>query len=399
MRRFVFDDEGERGPGRCQDPAGGKGRLHRPRASHAVVDNTQLNIPQARLVKHEIIIWFVIVAYGIGPPIKGTLAAIWGDYCILHPQIDRLRGQYAELEDVSHPVTEGDYAVINLSASVNGVEIDELTANDLTYPVGSNSFVPGLDAQVMGSSAGSIVKYNETLPDSFGEHGGKEVTFQVLVKGVKTQKLPEVTDEWVEEVSEFATIDALKDELREGLREHKLAATRREFADKVLEELIEDMDVDLPKGLLDAEMEFQMHRFLHRLEEQKIPVADYLSVTGQTEEDFIEDARRQAERSLSVRVLLDAVGEAEGIDVPDEELQEAMTALATSSDQTPEEYEKDLRESGQVDVLTGDILRNKVIDRLVAAAVPVDENGAELSLDAVERPDEAMTEDAETEEE
>jgi len=315
-------------------------------------------------------------------------------------QIDRLRGQFAELEDVGHPVTEGDYAVINLSASINGAEIEELTANDLTYPVGSNSFVPGLDEQVMGATAGSIVKYNETLPEGMGEHGGKEVTFQVLVKGVKTQKLPEVTNEWVEEVTEFATIEALRQELSDGLREHKLAATRRQFADQVLEQLIDDMEIELPKGLLDAEMEFQLHRFLHRLEEQEIPVADYLRVTGQTEEAFIEDARQQAERSLSVRILLDAVGEAEGIEVGDEELQEALGALAASSDQTPEEYEKALRESGQVDVLTGDILRNKVIDRLVEAAVPVDENGDELSLEADE-PDEAeaSAEDAETEEE
>ena len=295
-------------------------------------------------------------------------------------QIDRLRNQFAELEDAQHPVTDGDYAVINLSATINGTEIDELTANDLTYPVGSGSFVPGLDEQLMGSTAGSIVKYNDTLPEGMGEHGGEEVTFQVLVKGVKTKKLPDVTDEWVEEVSEFESIEALREELRSGLHEHKLAATRRAFADTVLEQLIDDMEVELPSALVDAEMEYQIHRFLHRLGEQQIPFQDYLRVTGQTEEAFIADAKQQAERSLSVRILLDAVGEAEGIEVADEELQEAMGALAEASEQTPEEYEKALRDSGQVEILSGDILRNKVIDHLVEAAVPVDENGAEFSL-------------------
>jgi len=316
-------------------------------------------------------------------------------------QIDRLRNQFAELQDVQHPVTDGDYAVINLSASLNGTQIDELTANDLTYPVGSESFVPGLDEQLMGSSAGSIVKYNATLPGGFGDHGGKEVTFQVLVKGVKAKKLPEVTDEWVEEVSEFDSITALRDELRSGLREHKLASVRREFADKVLEELIDDMDVELPLALVDAEMEYQIHRFLHRLGEQKIPFGDYLRVTGQTEEAFVADARKQAERSLSVRILLDAVGEAEGIVVAEEELQEAMRALAASSDQDPEEYEQALRDGGQMEILSGDILRNKVIDRLVDAAVPVDENGNELQLAETEAPAsvESPAEDATTEEE
>ena len=296
-------------------------------------------------------------------------------------QVDRLRDQFAELEDVSHPVTEGDYAVINLTASVNGNAIEDLTANDLTDPVGSGSFVPGLDEQLMGSSAGSIVKYNDTLPEGFGDHGGQEVTFQVLVKAVRAKKLPDVTDEWVEEVSEFESIDALREELRSGLHEHKLATARRQFADKVLAELIEDMDLELPGGLIDAEMEFQLHRFLHRLEQQNIPIADYLRITGQDEQAFIADVREQAERSLSVRILLDAIADSEGIEVADEELEDAMGSLAEASEQSPEEYESALRESGQIEILTGDILRNKVIDRLVEAAVPVDENGAELSLE------------------
>ncbi|MBT8201993.1 MAG: trigger factor [Acidimicrobiia bacterium] len=311
-------------------------------------------------------------------------------------QIDRLRDQFAELEDVSHPVTEGDYAVINLTASINGEAIEDLTATDLTYPVGSESFVPGLDAQLMGSTAGSIVKYNETLPEGMGEYGGKEVTFQVLVKAVRAKKLPEVTDEWVEEVSEFETIDALRDELRRGLAEHKLASVRREFADKVLAELVDDMEIEIPGGLIDAEMEFQIHRFLHRLGEQNIPFTDYLRITGQDEQAFVADARANAERSLSVRILLDAVGESEGIEVTDAELQEAMAALAASSEEEPEEYEQALRESGQIEILTGDILRNKVIDRLVEVAVPVDENGAELSLEG-ERDDADRTDEAETE--
>ena len=155
----------------------------------------------------------------------------------------------------------------------------------------------------------------------------------------------------------------------------------RPIADKVLAELIEDMDLELPGGLIDAEMEFQLHRFLHRLEQQNIPIADYLRITGQDEQAFIADVREQGERSLSVRILLDAIADSEGIEVADEELEEAMGSLAEASEQSPEEYESALRQSGQIEILTGDILRNKVIDRLVEAAVPVDENGAELSLE------------------
>lgn len=298
-------------------------------------------------------------------------------------QVDRLRDQFAELEDVSRPITDGDFAVINLSASVNGQAIEDLTASDLTYPVGSASFVPGLDDHLIGEASGAIIKYNDTLPEGYGEHGGTEVTLQVLVKSVRQKRLPELTDEWVDEVSEFETIEALQEELRGGLYEHKLATARREFSDKVLEELLDDMELELPEGLVNAELEFQVHRFIHRLEEQGIGLGDYLRVTGLDEQGFLAEARAQAERALGVRILLDAVAKAEGIEVTDEELQQAVTSLAQSSEEAPEDYEKTLRESGQVEVLTGDILRSKVIDRLVEAAVPVDQNGNELSLEHV----------------
>lgn len=295
-------------------------------------------------------------------------------------QVDRLRDQFAELEDVQRPVTEGDYAVINVSATQHDKQIEELAANDLTYPVGSGSFLPGLDEQLLGNSAGGIVKFNEVLPEGFGDYGGQDVTIQVLVKMVRQKKLPELNDAWVEDVTEFTSIADLRAELNEGLQEHKLAGSRRELREKVLEGLIEDMDVELPDALLDAEMEYQVRRFLHRLEQQGVGLADYLQVTGQDEKEFIADARAQAKRSLEVRILLDAVGEAEGIEVTDEELEGVMADLAASSEETPEEYEKTLLESGQVEILSGDILRTKVIDHLVEAAVPVDEAGNELSL-------------------
>ncbi len=143
-------------------------------------------------------------------------------------QIERLRDQFAELEDVQRPVVEGDYAVINLTASQHDKQIEELTATDLTYPVGSGSFVPGLDENLIGNSAGGIVKFTQALPEGFGEYGGQDVTLQVLVKSVRQKKLPELNDAWVEDVTEFESIDALRAELNEGLQEHKRAGSRRQ---------------------------------------------------------------------------------------------------------------------------------------------------------------------------
>jgi trigger factor len=300
----------------------------------------------------------------------------------LEAQIDRLRDQYAELEDVSRPIAEDDYAVVNLTATHNTKELEDLSAADLTYPVGSRSFLPGLDEHLVGESAGSIVKYNETLPETFGEYANREVTFTVLVKGVKQKKLPELTDEWVDEVSEFETIAELLENLTDGIADLKTAASLRQLRDQILADMVEDMDLEMPEALVGAEMEFQLHRFLHRLEQQEIGLGDYLRVTGQDEQGFIDDVRLQAIRSLSTRILLDALAEKEGIAVDEEELQTTLEQLAAAAGESKEDYAKRLEEAGGAEALTGDILRSKVIDHLVEAAVPVDENGNELSLQA-----------------
>ena len=125
-------------------------------------------------------------------------------------QIDRLRDQYAELEDVERPADDGDFVMINISASVDGEEIPDATAEDLLYEVASQSFIPGLDDLLGGGSVGDIREGPGTLPPGFGQDEPREADLKVLIKGVRAKKLPEVTDEWVSDVSEFDTAEELK---------------------------------------------------------------------------------------------------------------------------------------------------------------------------------------------
>jgi trigger factor len=205
---------------------------------------------------------------------------------------------------------------------------------------------------------------------------------RVLVKGVTAKRLPELTDEWVSEVSEFETVDEMRAELSEQIRSIRLRGLRADFEERLLAELIEDTELELPDPLVDAEMDSVFHRFAHRLETQGIEIDRYLELTGQSQEGFAEDLRSQASLNLRSRVLLESVAEREGIEVTAAELDEAIATLAAMARVSVDDYRVALQEGGQGDALSGDILRRKAVDRLLELAVPVDEEGNQIVLPA-----------------
>lgn len=295
-------------------------------------------------------------------------------------QIDRFRAQFAELEDVERPADEGDFVMINLSASRNGRPVEEASAEDLLYGIGSRAFLPGLDELLLGASPGDIREGQSTLPEGFGDVGGAEVDLRVLVKAVRGRKLPEVTDEWVADVSEFESVEELTEQLRTNMRIMKLSATTSAFQDGLLEALVEDADIELPEPLIEAEMEARVHNMAHALEEQGIDFANYLRITGQDQEAFTREIRERATRNLKTQLVLDAVIADMELQVEDADIDAAVAELAESAEQEPAAIRAMLEASGQVGSLTGDILRRKALDRLIEAAVAVDGDGDEVDL-------------------
>ncbi len=307
-------------------------------------------------------------------------------------QIDRLRDQYAELEDVERPATDGDFVMINISASVDGEDIPEATAEDLLYEVASSSFIPGLDDLLGGASAGDIRQGPGTLPPGFGQEQPREAELKVLVKGVRAKKLPEATDEWVSDVSEFDTVAELTDRITTNLTVMKLDGAASAFRGKLIEELGDELSLEIPAALVDAELEAAFHNLSHTLEQQSLDFGDYLRIVGQTEETFVEEMKERSERTLKTRILLDSIVAIEGLELADGDLDEAIAAMATDVDQDPAALKEALESSGRVEVLTGDILRRKALDRIVEVAVAIDDEGQEIDL----RPPEPVDDKEET---
>jgi trigger factor len=300
----------------------------------------------------------------------------------LDAQVERMRLQFAELEDVEREGFDGDYVLIDVRARSGEEEIAAVSASDLLYEIGSAAFLEGLDQAVGGKKAGDIIEFASTLPEAMGELGGRAVEVRVLVKQVKAKRLPELTDAWVDEVSEFETVEQMRSVLRDQLGRVRVAASRAELEERLLEQLREEMDLRLPDDLVLEEAEAVLHRFAHRLEARRVTLDQYLAVTGQDREALLTDARSQATLNLRTRILLEGVARGESLEVGDDELSAAISALASGAKKSVDEYRLILEKGGQEKTLAGDILMRKAIACLLDATVAVDADGNVIEFPA-----------------
>ncbi len=297
----------------------------------------------------------------------------------LDAQIDRFREQFASVEEVDRTASTGDFVSMDISATKDGEDVPEAAAAGLLYEVGSGGLIAALDESLVGAGAGDTVTFEGPLPEGFGEKAGIEVIYSVKVNDVRERVLPEVTDEWVTETTEFETVDELRSTLLGQMSDMKRRSLAGTFQDRALDQLVDEVVVDLPEALVRAEMDEVFHRFSHRLEEQQIGLEDYFRVTGIQQEAFISDLESQAERSLKTRLLLEAVIDVEGFEVGEEELASVIEMVVASSED-PERIRLALQNDLQRKNLAGDILRNKALEAIVNGARPVDEEGNEVDL-------------------
>jgi len=282
--------------------------------------------------------------------------------------LDHLRERFAELEAVSRPARPGDYVLADVRATIHGQEVPEATRVGFLSEVGSEELVPELDTEMEGKRKGDIIKFNAVLPEKFGERAGAEVTFQALVKEVKSKKLPGADDEFAKTASEFDTLEALREDLRTKLRALKDAESRAAVRDLVLRKVVDGLDVELPERLVDQETEHRVEHARERVERQGGTLEQALAEQGWDELRFRSDARAHATRAIKGDLVLEAVARAEGIEVTKEDLEGEIRSLAEASGRDPKEIRKLVERSGQVVTLAGDIIRSKALDLLVEQA-------------------------------
>jgi trigger factor len=290
-------------------------------------------------------------------------------------QLERLRERFTELEVVGHPARRGDYVIADVRAYIHEKEVPEASGQDLLYEVGSQALVPELDSELEAKRKGDILKFNATLPEQFGDAGGKEVAFQVLVKEVKAKKLPPVDDEFAKTSSEFDSLDELREDIRTKLGRLKEAAVDAAIRDRALQALTEKVDADLPDRLVDRETESRVRRASERAERQGTTLDAVLQASDVDELQFRSDARSHAIRALRADLALEAVARAEEIRVTAEDLDRVVGELAKELGRDAKQVRRRLEASGQITSLASDIIRDRALDLVVKHAELIDEPG------------------------
>jgi trigger factor len=291
-------------------------------------------------------------------------------------QVDRLREQFGELHAVARPARDGDHVSIDRKVTRHTETI--LATEDELYEVGKGSIVPELDKELRGKRAGDIVKFNATLPDE------GEVTFTVLVKEVRETVLPDVTDEWASEASEFDTVGELRDDIRRRMETVKRLQAALLVRDRVIEALTELVDEEIPTSLVQSEVDRRVQNLEHRLGHQNATVEDYLQATGQSREELEASIVNEAVMAIKADLALTSLGEMEGIDVSDEEVDAEIARLAEQRKERPDQTRRRLQSAGELPAVRSGLRKNKALDWLVEHTEYVDEDGREIDPKALQ---------------
>jgi trigger factor len=297
-------------------------------------------------------------------------------------QLDSLRERFATLTGVDRPAQPGDFVSIDLAATIDGEEVEGGSTTNLSYEVGSGDLIDGLDAALVGLTAGDTAVFDSVLAS--GDHAGQAAAVRVTVNSVKERELPAVDDEFASLASEFDTVDELRSDLRSRLTRVKAIEQGAQARDRVVEALVAAVDFPLPESAIEAEVGYREHEVVHSLGHDDAVFEEFLSRQGQTKEEFGSNLRDSAQKSVKAQFLLDAIADAEQVEVSEGELTEYLVRQAARYDMPPQQFANQLVEGGNLPALMADVRRNKTLATVLSTAKVTDSAGQPVDLTALD---------------
>lgn len=288
-------------------------------------------------------------------------------------ELEHLREHLAKLETAERAAREGDFVVVDYKGSIDGEPFEGGEGHDQLIELGGGRLIPGFEEQLAGASAGEERTIDVTFPDDYGaEHlAGKPAQFAISVKEVRERALPELDDDLASEVSEFDTLEELREDVRRRLAEQEESAVEAEFREAVLDAAVANATVTVPDALVEARAVELWDQMLHSLSHRGLSKEAYLQISGRTETEILDEAKPDAERALRREAVLAAVVAAEGVDPSDAELAEALAATAEREGVKPEKLLERVRKAGSLDALREDVATRKAMDLLAEQAKPI----------------------------
>lgn len=294
--------------------------------------------------------------------------------------IEELRERFSSVSDVERAAAEGDVVVLDLEAKVDGEILEDGVAKGVSYTIGSGQLLDGIDEAVTGLEAGGSTTFTSELKGGSAAGQSAEVTVQVTA--VQAKELPELEDDFAQLASEFDTLDELRADSRGRLERMKRYDQATQAQEKVLEALLERVDVPLPEKLLEEEVSTRKHNLEHhQLQQMGLTLESYLKIQEKTAEEFEAEIEEQARKGIKTQFVLDELVAKQQLSVNQEELTEHLMRRAASSGMSPDQFAQAVVEGGQVPMLVGEVARGKALATVVESAKVVDSNGAEVDLD------------------
>ncbi|MEV0300387.1 trigger factor [Streptomyces prasinus] len=294
--------------------------------------------------------------------------------------VEELRERFASTAPVERAAEDGDVVTIDLEAKVEGEVLEDGIANGVSYTIGSGELLDGVDAAVTGLSADQEATFTSELKG--GSAAGKEAEVTVRVTQVAKRELPELDDEFAQMASEFDTLEELRADSRKRLENMKQYDQATQAQERVLDKLLELVEVPVPEKLLEDEINTRKHNLEHhQLGQMGLDLEKYLEIQGKTAEEFDTETREAAVKGIKTQFVLDQLVNQEKLNVNQEELTEHLMRRAASSGMSPDQFAQAVVEGGQVPLLVGEVARGKALASVVEKATVKDTNGEIIDLE------------------
>ena len=245
-------------------------------------------------------------------------------------ELDRMAKNVASRETVERPAESGDTANIDFEGFENGVPFEGGKGEGFDLVLGSGSFIPGFEDQVVGHSAGEEFDVNVKFPEEYGaaELAGKDATFKIKLHEVKYKELPALDDDFAKDVSEYDTLDELKDSIRNNIKTNLDKQAEQKVENDLMDQVIANMKADIPDAMVDSRIDELVQDFEYRISQQGLKLADYLKYMGMNIEQFRAQFKEQADKQVKMRLAMEAIVAKEGITASDEEFEEEVKRIA-----------------------------------------------------------------------
>ena len=299
-------------------------------------------------------------------------------------ELEALRERYAELVVKEEPAEMGDTVVIDFEGFQDGEAFEGGKGENYSLELGSGQFIPGFEEQLVGMKSGDEKEINVTFPEEYHakELAGKPAVFKVKVHEVKAKELPELDDEFAKDVDEEAeTLEELKNKIRTRLEETKKTVADNKIRETVIQKAAENAEIDIPKIMIENEIDRMIREFEQRLHMQGMNLNLYYQFTDDNEESLREKMREDAEKRVRSSLTLEAIAEAENLEVTEDEVEEELKKMADMYNMKVEDVKKVF---GNLDVLKEDLKIQKAVDFLVENSKTVEKAGEQAEEESAE---------------